>query len=335
MPGVSFDQFFNRVLLVAGIVILVVASWWVRQTLLLTFGAVIVANILLVGARPLSRITNLPHGVSVVASGLGLTLMVALALWFAAPSLLAQVTQLATDLPAAARTLDSSIGSAFDLQSVMSPDMMKEMAGRMTKWSAALAEGVTGLVLILCVGLFFALTPDVYLKGLIRFFPQKRQDAAADALTCAGTGLRAWLLGQVVAMVAVGTGVTLGTWAIGLPSPLALGLFAGLLEFVPVVGPILGAIPAVLLAMTMSPGMVAWTLGLFLAIEQIESNFLLPMVEKSVAQVPPAVFLLSLVAVGTVFGIIGVILSAPLTVVACVLIDEVYVRPNNGEPHRC
>ena len=117
----------------------------------------------------------------------------------------------------------------------------------------------------------------------------------------------------------------LGLWALGMPSGLALGLLAGVLEFIPFAGPVLSAIPAVLLALAISPDLALWVLLLYVAVQQFEGNVLTPLVQQFAVDLPGVVLLFSLLAFGTLFGVLGVILAAPLAVVTYVLVKRLYV----------
>jgi predicted PurR-regulated permease PerM len=125
--------------------------------------------------------------------------------------------------------------------------------------------------------------------------------------------------------------VTLGLFAIGMPSALALGFLAGLSEFVPIVGPILSAIPALLLAFSEGGNMVFWVAGLYLLIQQLEGNVIMPLVQRKTVDLPPVVALFALVALGILFGPLGVLLGTPLTVVLYVAVNQLYVRDTLGE----
>jgi predicted PurR-regulated permease PerM len=104
-----------------------------------------------------------------------------------------------------------------------------------------------------------------------------------------------------------------------------------LLDVIPMIGPIIAGIPAVLLAFTVSPATALWTLVLFLVIQQLQGNFLQPMIQKQAVDVPPAVLLFAVVAAGVLFGFLGVLLAAPLTVVVYVLVQRVYVKTLLGK----
>jgi len=113
---------------------------------------------------------------------------------------------------------------------------------------------------------------------------------------------------------------------IGVPSALTLALLAALLEFVPFIGPILSAIPAVLLAFVQGPEMALWTLLLFFIVQQIEGNLLEPMVQQRAVDLPPVLLLFALAAGGLLFGTVGIILASPLTVVLYVMVKRLYVQ---------
>ena len=142
--------------------------------------------------------------------------------------------------------------------------------------------------------------------------------------------LRLWLRGQLLAMVVVGVLTGVGLWLIEVPSAFALGLLAGLLEFIPFAGPVLSAIPGVLLALVISPELALGTIVVYVAVQQFEGNVLQPIVQRYAVDLPPVVLLFSLLAFGTLFGVIGVIFAAPLTVVAYVLVKRLYVQEALG-----
>ena len=124
----------------------------------------------------------------------------------------------------------------------------------------------------------------------------------------------------------------LGLMIIGVPSALTLGLLAALLEFVPFIGPIVAAVPAILLGFAAGPDKAIWVAFLFVAIQQFEGNVLEPMVQQRAVDLPPALLLFALVAGGLVFGVAGILLAAPLTVVLYVLVKKLYVQEALGTP---
>jgi predicted PurR-regulated permease PerM len=118
---------------------------------------------------------------------------------------------------------------------------------------------------------------------------------------------------------------------IGLPSPVALGVIAGLADFIPLIGPVIGALPAILIAFSQDGSAVLWTIVAFIAIQQIEGNVIFPLVGGRMVDVPPALALFAVVAGGVLFGTLGMIFGFPLAVVAYVLVKKLYVRETLGE----
>ena len=105
----------------------------------------------------------------------------------------------------------------------------------------------------------------------------------------------------------VGVLVCLGTWLIGLPAPLGLGLLTGITDFIPYLGPWLGAAPAVILALSDGGGTLLWTLLLFVVVQQLESHLVIPLVQQKIVEIPAALLLFAVVAVGLLFGIVGLL----------------------------
>jgi predicted PurR-regulated permease PerM len=140
------------------------------------------------------------------------------------------------------------------------------------------------------------------------------------------------MVGQAVSSLVVGALTWIGLSLLGVPASGGLAIIAGLLDVIPMVGPIIAGVPAVLLALTESPITALWTIGLYLLIQQLQGNFLQPMIQKHAVDVPPAVLLFAVFAAGMLFGVMGVLLAAPLTVVTFVLVQRIYVRELLGKP---
>jgi predicted PurR-regulated permease PerM len=289
---------------------------------------VVAATVLVSGARPVRRWTGCAWLVAVVIAACGFVAILGAIGFLIRPQLQAQVRELVDTVPDVIRSIEGRLNVSIDREDFAR--LLQSVAARVTSWSAAVAGAITSLVLVLVTGGFLAAAPERYRDGAVRLFPPPARDRLRLALDKAGHGLRAWLVAQLAAMAIVGTCVAAGTWALGLPSPLALGVVAALAEFVPVIGPVAAAVPALLLALGMGWGTLAWTAVLYVAIQQVESNMILPLLEQGIARVPPALLILAFAAFGTLFGVAGVILSTPLTVVMLALVRALYVEPMEG-----
>jgi predicted PurR-regulated permease PerM len=189
----------------------------------------------------------------------------------------------------------------------------------------------TGLLLVIVGGVYFALDPDRYRAGFIKLVPPRLQSNVSVAWDEAGEALGHWLIAQLIAMLLVGVFTGMSLWLIGLPSAFALGLIAGFAEFIPIAGPILAAIPALIIAASMSWDMVFWVLGVIVIIQQVESNIIMPLLVGRTVDIAPGVALFAIVAMGMIFGALGLVFGFPLTVAIDVLIRRLYVHDTLGE----
>jgi predicted PurR-regulated permease PerM len=133
-------------------------------------------------------------------------------------------------------------------------------------------------------------------------------------------------------MVLVGTLTGIGLAIIGVPSALGLGLLTGLAQFVPIVGPIVSTVPAVLVGATQGWQTALMTLALYVVVSQLESNFITPMVQKNVANLPVVLGIFAVVGIGTLFGPLGVLFATPLALVLHTLITMLYRQDVLGDP---
>jgi predicted PurR-regulated permease PerM len=346
--------FLRRVLIVAAVVVLALLLWAVRGALLLLFGAVVVAVLLLAAARPFKDRLGLPHWAALAAGGGAILAVLALATWLVGGQVRAQITELAQRLPQAAQSLEERFNINLpDLTAKEGQDAAAKTAaqaagsgrgggttpglselgdavGRIVAFGAVVLDAVSALLLAVIGGVYLAVDPASHRRGIVALLPRSQHRRADDFLQTCGRALDGWLLATLASMAAVGTMVGLGAWALGLPAPIALALFATLTEIVPVIGPIIGAVPALLVALGQGGSTFLWTLLLFAAVQHVEANLLQPMLQKRMADVPPVLLLLSVVAVGTVLGLGGLLLAAPITVVAFVAVQKLYVRQTLG-----
>jgi predicted PurR-regulated permease PerM len=166
----------------------------------------------------------------------------------------------------------------------------------------------------------------LYRNGALRLLPPVRRPQVGRALDDAGRALRKWLVAQIIVMIAVGLMSGVGLAMLGVPLALSLGLLAGLLEFIPVVGPIVSAIPGVLLAFAKGPETALYVVILYVVVQQIESNILTPLIQRWAVELPPVIALLSIVACGLLFGVMGVIFATPMAVVIMAMVQHLYVE---------
>src|SRR5690606_10560938 len=168
------------------------------------------------------------------------------------------------------------------------------------------------MLLIAFLALYLALEPRRYMEGALRLVPLSGRDNARNAMCAAGAALRTWLLGQGIAMLAVGVAAGIGLASAGVPLALALGIVAGIADFVPIIGPILAAVPGILIGFSVSPETALYATLVCLVVQQLEGNIVMPIAQRWAVALPPAIALVSVVAFGLLFGVLGVLFATPL-----------------------
>lgn len=329
-PKMTDTEFIRRVLIVVGILAGAAALYLLSDIILLIFGAVLLAVVLRAIARPLEARTGLGPKMSLVAAGLGVaTLIIGVGILFGA-QISDQLSLLVERLPAAAASLSKS--EPFQsVSEVLKGSSVGNLLANALSWGTAVFGGLATLFVVLIAGIYIAISPHTYRDGFLMLFPKGAQEQVSATLDAAGESLRLWLGAQLLAMILVGTMTGIGLALIGVPSALGLGLVAGMLEFIPIVGPVVAAIPALLLASTQSWELVAWTLALFVVVQQVESNIIMPLVSGRAVDLPPAVGLFAVIAIGILFGPLGLLLGYPLAIVTDVAVRRLYVRQTLGE----
>ncbi|WP_052293635.1 AI-2E family transporter [Azospirillum sp. B510] len=316
-----------KVLIVAGVAALGVFLWRVSGTLLLIFTGVLLAILLQRLTGLVQRAAGLGHGWSLAIVLVTLALLVGGGVWLMGTSMAAQLGQ-----------LQEQVAKAMD----MLPDGWRQRIleqGRDWPWMNQLGSVASGLVyvvgdavVVMFAALYLAASPGVYQRGVVLLVPPAGQTRACEVMAVAGDSLWKWLIGQFVAMAAVGVMIAAGLWLLGIPSALALGMVAGLLEFIPLLGPVLAAVPALMIGFAQSPQDALWVAGLYLVIQQVEGNLITPLLQKRVVDLPPVITIGAIAAGGVLFGVMGMFLATPIAVVALVLVNLLYIEDRLGQP---
>ncbi len=327
----------TAVLIAVAIVGLAWLSVELTRFFMLVFASVVLAAIFDAIAGWLCRISGMSRSIALLLSVFGI-----IAVFVAAFSLFG--TQLANEFDTIRETVPRALQNVEgflqrygwgekvrDLAQIGSDDMSL-IISQAGGYALAAGSGLADFLLVLVGAIFLASDPGTYRRGLLFLIPAKAEETAALTLDDASRGLRGWMIGQAVSSLVVAALTWGGLALLGVPASGGLGLIAGLLDIIPMVGPVIAGVPAVLLAFTVSPMTALWTLVLFLVIQQLQGNFLQPMIQKHAVDVPPGVLLFAVFAAGLTFGFLGVLLSGPLTVVFYVMVQRVYVRTILGKP---
>ena len=331
----------RRAVVITGVVALVglvlAGAWAARSMVLLVFGAVLFAVLLRSLGGLLRRVApGLSPRAAVGVSTLALVGLVALLGVAAAPRIATQADDLAIKLPDALASAQAWVQSSSWGRRALDAlgDTRLPVAGGIGQISGLVggAAGVLTNALVLIVGgVYLALDPALYERGLARLFPRGRRRRAQEVMDRMGEQLQKWLLGQFISMAVVGTFTGIGLALIGMPLALLLGVISFVVCFVPFIGPILAAIPGVLLAFTIGPEMALYALLVYVGVQQVESYFITPFVQQRTVALPPALQMFAPIVGGVLLGFAGTALATPLLVVLLTFVREVYVGDILGD----
>jgi predicted PurR-regulated permease PerM len=331
----STAEFAFRTLIVLALALIPFLIWRLFDVVMIGIGAILVAEALQLGAEPFRRL-KVPRAAALVLSGILIIGMVATAAYLFGSKIGFELQDVVQRAEAAQGTIKNSLdGSGFGrmiMSHFSAPNFsVAGVIGNFFDTSTALFEA---LVVTLFGGVYLAGQPRLYRAGLIRLFPWSRRGQVAETIDALARALRLWLLGQLIQMALIGILTTIAVMAVGLPSPFALGLIAAVAEFIPYLGPIIAAIPALLVAATAGMHAVLWTLLAYVLIHQIEGELIAPLVQRQMVYIPPLVMLMSVATLTYLFGWLAIIVAAPIAVLIYVAINKIYVRDVLGDKAR-
>jgi predicted PurR-regulated permease PerM len=336
--GLFAGKVLIAVLITAGILFLCLLLWAESGIFLLAFGAVLFAIFIRGLSAPLSRALKLPFFVSVIAVILAIGGILYLSFSLLTPHVAAQANELGQKLPDALahirnRIQENPLGREILRQMPSFRDLLG--GGTLLAEAKGIFSITFGVVIdafiFFFVSLYLSFDPRVYIKGFLRLVPPEKRQRAAHIFNALAVTLHRWLAGRLLGMALVGLLTGIGLKLVGIPLALTLGLFAALLTFIPYLGAIMSAVPAVLLALLDNPIKVVYVIGLYLLIHTFEAYFVSPMIQQHQVLLPPVIIIIAQILLGVYAGLLGLILATPLTAAAVVIIKMLYIEDVLGE----
>jgi predicted PurR-regulated permease PerM len=205
------------------------------------------------------------------------------------------------------------------------------LAGYLFSFLSSTVAVLGGLLLILFTALYIGAEPRLYYKGLLHLVPRPARPRADEVLGAIGMTLRKWLLSQLVLMVVIGVITTIGLSLLGVKAALSLGIIAGLLEFIPMLGPLLSAIPAVAMGFLDSPEKALFVALLYTGVQFLENHILVPLLMQRGVDLPPVVTLIGLSLMALVFGFLGMLVAVPFLAAVMTAVKLLYVEDVVGD----
>ena len=337
------------IVLVGVAVLVAVALYQVRTVLMLVY----VSGLLAIGLAPIVRAVErqkilpvgtrrFPRWVAILTLYVAL-LSVVVGVGFAVvPPLVEQAQALSKRIPDLfARAQQFLVDRGLiDRELTMSEALQKAPSGVLSSSGDAVATvigavigvagGVFGLMTILILTFYMLVESDTIFRRFVRLFPVEQRLRVATVSSDISMKVSAWLGGQLLLGAIIGVTATVGLWLIGVPYYFVLGLIAGIGELIPMVGPLLSAIPAIVVALTVSPGLALATAVFFLAQQQFENHLLVPKLMERQVGVSAVTVIIALLIGGSLLGIVGALLAVPTAAALQVIIDE--LTENDDSP---
>lgn len=200
-------------------------------------------------------------------------------------------------------------------------------------WMQSFGAAITGAFVIMFVGLYAAFEPQLYWTGLIKLVPLRSRARAAEVLHQLKRALVRWIIGRLMSMAIVGVLTATGLYFLNVPLPVTLGVLAALLTFLPNFGPLLAAVPQILLAFNVSTETAIYVAIFNVVLQGVESYLITPMIQRREVTLPPILTIAGQLFLGVLFGVLGMMMAAPLVVAIMVIVQLLYVEDYLGDPN--
>lgn len=260
----------------------------------------------------------------------GTLLIIALFFWLIGSKIQSQISVLSETIPSTVENLKEQLNNSKVGKEVVETLTSEESIKKAEAFGGRFFQSTFGafgdIYVVLFIGIFFTVSPNLYTEGAVKLIPPRNQEKAKKVVSNLKQQLRSWLKGKLFSMFIVFVFTAIGLLILGIDLWLVLSLLAGLLSFIPNFGPLIALIPALLVGLLDGPQTALLILGLYVLVQFLESNFITPMVQQKLIQMPPALILIAQLFMGALTGGWGLILATPITVILIVLVQDLYLK---------
>jgi len=337
----EINPLYRAVLLAAGLLVFGLLFRELLTLLVAILITVILAIPLAITADRLERF-GVPRFLGALAGllvGVG-ALVVVFALVI--PPFVDQTDDFVNAVPSTIDNLEERVGKAIGAEPSEVADNVQDFLKRYTENPgsligplASIGLSVIGIlaafVFMLLTAYYIAVNPRPLLDGALSLFPPARREAAERLMQRLRAAWIGWLQGVLIDMLVTGVLLFVGLTLIGLDFAIFFAVFSALLVFIPYFGAVLGAVPVVLFALSESPGTAALAFGIYVLVQQIEGNVIIPLVMAQRVNLHPALIAIGVVLVGQLLGFIGLFVAVPILSAFVILVDEIWVKPLDEE----
>lgn len=308
----------KEILFTLFLIVILLIIWRAIGVFFLAFASILLAILLHAIGSWTQKIIKLPYLVSLLIALFCIAGFLLLIFWLYTPLITQQFQLLLDQLPAATQEIQKTLSP--HLESLKKELSNETLFHQVVSIFSSTVGSVISFLIFLIVGFYLAIMPGRYLIGVLYPLPEKNKARVRDVLTLMAHALRYWLVGKVVAMFVIGSLTYIGLWFLDISLAFILGLLAGLLAFIPYVGAVVAAIPAILIAYTVSPLTALYVLVLFLVVHFLEGYLITPFIEQRTVAIPPALTIMGQILLYVLVGGIGLVLASPLIVVIMAVI---------------
>ena len=318
-----------------GMVLAVVAVIVLAQPLLLIIGGVVFGSILDGGTRLLGRVLPIGRGWRLAIVSLSAVAFIVGTIWLAGVQLSAQAAAFSETITRQAnRILEYAGAHGFVPGEVQVDQYAQQLMGGLGRLTSAVSSAlgaVTSFVMILVIGIFIAVEPRLYERGIAWMLPLRSRDRFYRTSSRMGATLRRLMAGRLLGMAVEGV----GTWALlalgGVPMAALLGLLTGILAFLPNIGAIISGVLIVLVGFSAGVETGLWAIAVYVIVQVVDGYLIVPYVARKTVDLAPALVLGAQLLFGALFGILGLALADPLVAMAKAALQQMSVE-GDGAP---
>lgn len=308
----------RTILFIAGFVGLIWLVLYIKDILFLLF----ISFIFMSAMRPVVEKLvswSVPRALGILLVYIAVITVFVIVGTFIVPPLVEQTVRLVTNLPEFLEPLSPYV--QLDFNTVLG--QIAPLGQNVARFTLGIFSNVLTIFTILVFSFYFLLERKNLKTYLMALVGTEMADRTLNIVRKAENRMGAWVNGQLVLMIIIGTTCYIGLSLLGVSYALPLALVAGLLEAVPIIGPNIAAVPAILVAFTISPWLAAAVAALYFIVQQVENNILVPTVMRRAVGVPPLASLLALMVGGRLAGVLGAILAVPILLAAQTILEEI------------
>lgn len=334
--GSPHHDFIQKIIILIFFALILLILWQGVEVLLLVFAGLLLAIFLRSLSDFLSEWTPLSERWALTVVLLGIVGLSALGVWLLSDSMQQQFDELSERLPvvyeqARERVSQYPLGRRLVAKMPSAEQFVfgrqtANVFGRITGFFSTALDMTINVLIVLMIAIYFAFNPHLYREGVIKLVPQEREKRAREILFTTEFTLRRFLVGISVSMAINGALTALGLWFLGVPFAIPLGVIAGLLTFIPNIGPFIAGVPAILIALSQSPAQALYVLILYLVVQNLDGLIITPLIQQHAVDVPPVLVIAAQLLLAVIFGFLGLLLAVPLAAVVFVLIKMIYIE---------